>query len=125
MSRFAGSRYFSTRRRYVDNYGDLERAIDRRRGRLMGLVIPRDFAQRLDCRPRTRRCSAIVDGSDSNTATIALGYAEVVTAAFYSQDRVEQIRRAAGAPAGARPRRCGRASGSTRTWSRGTTSFPA
>ena len=45
-SRFDGSRYFSLQGRF-DNYNALVDAIDRGRV-MMGLVIPRDFAQRLD-----------------------------------------------------------------------------
>ena len=61
--------------RRVDNYDDLERAIDRGQV-MMGLVVPRDFAQQIDA-GRDAAAQLIVDGSDSNTATIAIGYADV------------------------------------------------
>ena len=81
-SRFTGSRYF-TLVRHVFDYPALERAIDAREA-LVGLVLPADFAERIDAgRPAT--VQLIVDGSDSNTATIAMGYADVVTLT-YSQD---------------------------------------
>jgi len=38
----------------------------------------------------------VIDGSDSNTAAIVLGYAQVVTAGFNQQVALEQIRRSAG-----------------------------
>jgi ABC-2 type transport system permease protein len=82
ISHFSGSRYFSLKR-YTDNYHDIERAIDRRDA-LIALVIPTDFARRLDAGEKPR-VQAILDGSDSNTATIALGYAEGV-ALSYSQE---------------------------------------
>ena len=75
VSRFAGSRYFALRE-HVDNYRELERAIDTGRV-MMGLVVPRDFAQKIEA-GRDVAVQLIVDGTDSNTATIAIGYAEVV-----------------------------------------------
>lgn len=82
ISRFGGSRYFAVHR-YVDNYTDLVRAIDE--GQVMlGLVVPRDFAQKVDA-GRDSSAQLIVDGTDSNTATIAIGYATVV-AQLYALD---------------------------------------
>jgi ABC-2 type transport system permease protein len=79
---FDGSRYFTVRR-YVRNYREVERAIDT--GEALGaLVIPRDYAQRLDG-GRNAPVQLIVDGGDSNTATIALGYASVVTQSYAQQ----------------------------------------
>jgi len=40
----------------------------------------------------------ILDGSDSNTATIALGYAEGVTDGYSREVRIEQVNRQAGQP---------------------------
>ncbi len=82
ISRFAGSRYFSLRS-YVNNYADLVRAIDQGQV-MMGLVVPRDFAQQVDA-GRDAPVQLIVDGSDSNTATIAIGYADVI-AEIYALD---------------------------------------
>lgn len=81
VSRFDGSRYFS-RQGYVRNYQEMERAIDSAKA-LVGLVIPRDFADRVET-GRSVLIQLIVDGSDSNTATLALSYAEAV-ALDYSQ----------------------------------------
>ncbi|MFA5794461.1 MAG: ABC transporter permease [Candidatus Brocadiia bacterium] len=63
---------------YSDNYNDLYRHIDRNRA-IMALVIPPDFAGQL-ASDRAAPVQLLVDGSDSNTATIALGYASAVTA---------------------------------------------
>jgi ABC-2 type transport system permease protein len=90
ISRFSGSRYFSLKR-YTDNYRDIERAIDRRDA-LVALVIPTDFARRLESGEKAR-VQAILDGSDSNTATIALGYAESVALSYSREVLLEQTRR--------------------------------
>lgn len=90
ISRFSGSRYFSLKR-YTDNYRDIERAIDRRDA-LIALVIPTDFARRIETGEKAR-IQAILDGSDSNTATIALGYAESVALSYSREVMLEQTRR--------------------------------
>lgn len=90
ISRFSGSRYFTLTGHAV-TYREIERAIDRR-DVLMALVIPPDFARKL----RTGAAApiqAILDGSDSNTATIALGYAEAVTQSWSQRITVEQSKR--------------------------------
>jgi ABC-2 type transport system permease protein len=86
ISHFLGSRYFALQG-YVNHYGDVEKAIDSRRA-LTALIIPSDFAGRLSAGKMTK-IQLIVDGSDSNTATIATGYAEVIAANF-SQNLVLQ-----------------------------------
>lgn len=52
----------------------------------MALEIPYDFADRLK-RGETAPVQLVVDGSDSNTASIALGYARAVVNQFSSQQR--------------------------------------
>ncbi len=90
IARFDGSRYFS-RAGDVDDYRDLERAIDTRAA-LVALVIPTDFAGRIDS-GRDAPVQCIVDGSDSNTATIALSYAEAVVEGFSQEVVLEHVRR--------------------------------
>mgnify|MGYP003416877089 FL=1 len=93
MSRFEGSPYFALRR-IVQTYAEVERAIDAGEA-LVALVIPVDFAMDVGS-GRTARAQAIVDGSDSNTATIVLGYLETV-ARTYNQDlAIEQTARSSG-----------------------------
>lgn len=82
ISHFQGSRYFSIKQ-YAHNYQEIERAIDLRTA-LVALVIPFDFPGKVES-GRAAPIQLILDGSDSNTATIALGYAEVV-ALTYSQN---------------------------------------
>jgi ABC-2 type transport system permease protein len=88
-SRFSGSRYFSLRAD-TDNYRDIERAIDTREA-LLALIIPTDFARRIDS-GRTADVQVILDGSDPNTATFALGYAETIVSGFSRDSVLRQIR---------------------------------
>ncbi len=95
VSRFTGSRYFALRG-YVRDYREMERVIDEGEA-LVALVIPRDFARRVEA-GRPAPVQMIVDGSDSNTATIAIGYATAITQG-YSQDlTLEALRRMGGRP---------------------------
>ena len=93
LERFTASRYFSLRA-YSSNYRDIERAIDNEDA-LVGLVIPRDFAERT-ASLTTVRVQALVDGSDSNTATIALGYVEAISMNYSKDILLEQMRRLSG-----------------------------
>jgi ABC-2 type transport system permease protein len=93
ISAFQGSAYFSIRL-YVNSYAQLERSIDSREA-LAALVIPSDFAARIET-GRAAPVQIVIDGSDSNTATIALGYADAI-AQGYSQDiALRGIRRKGG-----------------------------
>ena len=90
VSRFTGSRYFALAGT-TDNYREIEQAIDSRRA-LVAIVIPSDFAGRLQS-GRSTRVQALVDGSDSNTATIALGYAEFIVAGYSEKIALEAGKR--------------------------------
>lgn len=93
ISRFKASRYFQIKG-YTKNYHALEQAIDLS-DILAGMVIPRDFAQRLESR-RPVQVQWIVDGSDSNTAAIATGYATAVTQTFSTEVGLQDIRKVTG-----------------------------
>ncbi len=95
IGRFTGSRYFALAGQ-ADNYRDIERGIDERRA-LIALVVPSDFARLLNA-GKSAHVQAIIDGSDANTATIALGYAEFIVAAFTEDVSLEEIRRTGGVP---------------------------
>ncbi len=72
ISRFEGSRYFRILG-YAGDYSAIERKIDD--GVCMvGIVVPRDYARDLMA-GRSPQIQLLYDGSDSNTASIALGYA--------------------------------------------------
>lgn len=87
IDRFEKSRFFSLRL-VAENYRELQASIDSGQC-LMGLVVPQDFSTRLQS-GRTVSVQAIVDGSNSNTASIALGYATAI-AAIYSQEHLAEL----------------------------------
>ncbi len=71
-SRFSGSRFFDLTTT-VDSYAEAEALIDR--GTCLAvLTIPTDYGADLH-RGRTPTVQLLLDGTDSNTASIALGYA--------------------------------------------------
>jgi len=87
--RFVGSRYFSLAG-YAEGYDEIEREIDKGNA-IAALVIPVDFSRRLDS-GRQAAVQVIVDGSDSNTATIALGYADAVALGYSEEMFVEELK---------------------------------
>ena len=90
VSRFSGSRYFELRER-LDSYRSIEQSIDNRQS-LVALIIPPDFDNRLS-RGEIAPVQTILDGSDPNTATIALGYAEATAATFSRDIQLNQVQR--------------------------------
>lgn len=74
---------------YFDGYSGLHRYIDQNQA-VMALVIPPDFAGRLDSN-QTAPVQLLVDGSDSNTATIAMGYASAVTALYNKKLIIDRL----------------------------------
>lgn len=90
LSRLSGSRYFALRGE-VSSYLELERAIDAGDA-LMALVIPSDFAGQLEA-GRAASVQVILDGSDSNTATIAAGYIETIALAYSQHVTMRQLQR--------------------------------
>jgi ABC-2 type transport system permease protein len=94
LARFTASRYFDFRGT-IEDYGALEHAIDNRDASL-ALVIPPEFARLLEA-GRAAPVQAVVDGSDSNTASIILGYAQGIASGFNSDVMLARIRRVAGA----------------------------
>jgi len=81
IARFEGSRYFEILG-FVDDYRTIESSIDRDEC-LIAVVIPKDFSRKL-LTGKEAQVQLIIDGSDSNTASIALGYAEAIVAAHAS-----------------------------------------
>jgi drug efflux transport system permease protein len=76
---FSGSRYFQIVA-VAQNYGDIDRRIDRSKA-LMAVVIPNTYSRDL-LSGRQAAVQLIFDGSDSNTASIATGYADVLVQAY-------------------------------------------
>lgn len=105
LSQFSGSRYFAIRQ-YARSYPEVEHAIDTGEA-MAAVVVPRDFADQIQA-GRAAPVQFILDGSDSNTATIALGYAEAVSQAWSQRVMVEQsvtrLGQAPSTPLEARPR---------------------
>jgi len=90
---FQGSRFFQVRG-FVDSYAPIERGIDRNQV-LIGVVIPRDYSRNVGS-GREAPVQILIDGSDSNTAAIALGYAETVVRNYSLHLRAEAQNRRGG-----------------------------
>jgi len=105
ISRFTGSRYFLLSG-YVNSYEEIEQSIDKREA-MLALIIPTDFSRKLET-GRKADAQLIVDGSDSNTATIAIGYAKTVTDSYTSSLMLKIAKRQGekkvGIPLEAKPR---------------------
>ena len=82
IAEFRGSRYFDIRQE-VHGYQPIEGSVDKRQT-LIGIVIPSDFSKNLGL-GQEAHVQLLIDGSDSNTASIALGYAEGVVASYSQQ----------------------------------------
>jgi ABC-2 type transport system permease protein len=91
IDRLTDSRYF-TLVRYLDRDGDVDSSLARGEA-LMALVIPTDFASKVK-QGVAAPVQAVFDGSDSNTATIALGYFKAVASGFDIALQEHRIRRA-------------------------------
>jgi ABC-2 type transport system permease protein len=76
---FKNSKYFKIVG-YTDNYRDIERKIDRGKV-LLALIIPKDFSHYLQS-GKVAPLQLLVDGSDANTATIAMGYVRTVVSQY-------------------------------------------
>jgi ABC-2 type transport system permease protein len=79
IQNFKNSRYFNIVG-YFDNYNQLQNYIDRRKA-LMAMVIPKDFSKYIQSN-QAAPVQLLVDGSDANTATIAMGYVNAVVAGY-------------------------------------------
>ena len=88
---FRGSHYFSIIDE-TDSYAVIERAIDQRRA-LVGIVIPVNYASNL-AQGKDAKVQILLDGSDSNTASIALGYAQglIQTYAAVTRNNAQAIK---------------------------------
>ena len=88
LKHFQASDYFNLVRA-VDNYRTLIRAIDDGSCQL-AVVIPSDFSRKLqDGGPV--HVQALVDGSDANSATLALNYSQAVIQAYSAQVQLDWL----------------------------------
>lgn len=84
---FQGSRYFQVIEA-VSGYRPIEQAMDSRRA-LLGVVIPADFSSNVLAGDAEAQVQLLLDGSDSNTAAIAQGYAEGIVQTYAARLRGE------------------------------------
>jgi ABC-2 type transport system permease protein len=71
---------------YAGSYPQLQEMLDSGQA-LMGLVIPANFSRDLQA-DRESTIQLLMDGTDANTATIALGYASAIVT-LYSQELIQ------------------------------------
>jgi ABC-2 type transport system permease protein len=91
ISRFTGSPYFSLNPGKTDHYDEIVYAMDSGTA-VMAMVIPYDFAKKIK-NDHVAKVQVIVDGSDANTATIALGYAEAIARDYSIKIQQAEIRK--------------------------------
>jgi ABC-2 type transport system permease protein len=103
LERFAASRYFKLAA-FPEHLQGIERHI--LSGEVvLGIVIPSDYSRQL-ASGRVAQVQLLLDGSDSNTASIAAGYADGVSQAFALELREHFINQRSGIslPAAVQPR---------------------
>ena len=93
VRQFQGSRFFDIRG-FVAGYPAIERAIDRNQI-LMGVVIPRKYSEELGA-GHEAQVQILIDGSDSNTAAIVLGYSESLVRGYSGRIRAVAMNRRGG-----------------------------
>ena len=98
LHQFQASRFFDVRG-VVNGYPAIESGIDRNQI-LMGVVIPRDYSRNV-AEGREAPVQIVLDGSDSNTASIVLGYAETVVRNYSLRLRQDMQNRRGGERGGA------------------------
>lgn len=90
IARFDGSRYFSVRTAL--SFDEIQRGINDN-SVLLGVTIPQDFSEALEAN-REAQVQLVLDGSDSNTASIASSYAEAMVQAYSAELRDAAVARA-------------------------------
>jgi ABC-2 type transport system permease protein len=83
---FRGSRYFQIEDE-VRGYAPIEQSMDSRTA-ILGVIIPSDYSRNL-ASGKNAQVQLLLDGSDSNTASIAQGYAEGLIQAYAQRRREE------------------------------------
>jgi ABC-2 type transport system permease protein len=93
ISSFTGSRYFSLHQ-YAQSYPEVSKAIDSRQA-LMALIIARSFEHEVKSN-EPAHVQLIIDGTNANTATLALGYAQIVIQTYSQSVLIDKAYRASG-----------------------------
>jgi ABC-2 type transport system permease protein len=88
IEKFEHSPYFAVKR-FATTYQELQEDVDRGRTRI-GLVLPPDFSEKLSSN-RQGVVQVIVDGTDNNTATIAMSYLSAITEEYSSSIIAQRI----------------------------------
>jgi ABC-2 type transport system permease protein len=79
LKRFQASEYFTIVEGF-DDYREVTTALDRGTCRI-AIVVPQDFSERLSD-TGSSAVQALVDATDTNTANVAIGYAQAVVSGF-------------------------------------------
>jgi len=90
IQRFSASPYFSLRT-FVQNEKEMTRLIDEGRVK-MGLILPWDFSETIKA-GNMASVQILVDGTDSNTANIILGYVQAVARQYTQEKTFEKVAR--------------------------------
>lgn len=90
IERFTSSGYFYIES-YVDNYKEVTKEIDNGNA-LLTLVIPNNFEEKINKR-ESAPVQIILDGSDGNSASIAAGYVQSITATFSKNILIDLMHR--------------------------------
>ncbi len=90
LKRFQASQYFDLVRA-ADDYTEVVAGIDAG-GCKLGVVVPPDFSERLRDAGGAA-VQALVDGTDDNTATVALGYAQSVVEGYAAEVQRDWMQR--------------------------------
>jgi ABC-2 type transport system permease protein len=90
LKHFQASEYFKVVRA-VDNYPALVRALDAGDCKL-ALVLPHDFSHRVNS-GRPVNIQALIDGTDSNSANVAIAYSQAVVQNYSRQLQFDWFRR--------------------------------
>jgi ABC-2 type transport system permease protein len=93
VRQFQGSKYFEVEG-FVDSNRAVERGIDKNRI-LVGLIVPRDYAKHVAA-GQVADFQILLDGSDSNTASIALSYVNALVQDYGNHLRATALSRHAG-----------------------------
>lgn len=88
INHFRGTDYFRLEK-FTQDYGELKHLITDRQVQV-GLMLPFDFSRQYQT-GQTATCQALVDGTDSNTANIVLGYIQAVTSAYNQKLLAQRI----------------------------------
>lgn len=93
IERFAGSRYFQVLGN-ASSYAPFERRVDRNAA-ILSVAIPPDFSREL-LRGGSPEVQLLFDGSDSNTASIAVNYADALLQSYAFELRRRWLERRGG-----------------------------